>query len=201
MKAKFLIPFGLFVILAGFLGFGLNLNPREIPSPLIDKPAPAFRLARLDQPEQKFSLEDMKGQIWLLNVWASWCVSCRQEHPALIKLAEQKIMPVVGLNYKEVRGDNSLDAKKMDASTEQALVIQRAQGWLKSHGDPYTLSVLDMDGRVGIDFGVYGVPETFLIDGAGRIRYKLIGILTPEVLEKDILPRIAKLREGAKGEK
>ncbi len=199
MKIKSLIPFWLFLVLIFFLAWGLNLNPREIPSPLIDKPAPTFKLSRLDSQDKTFSLEDMKGQIWLLNVWASWCVSCRQEHPALVKLASQKIVPVIGLNYKEVRGDNSLDIKKMSFEDERALAAERAQAWLKAHGDPYLLSVMDIDGRVGIDFGVYGVPETFLIDATGRIRYKLIGILTPVVLEKEILPRIEQLRNEKKG--
>ena len=199
MKIKSLIPFWLFLVLIFFLAWGLNLNPREIPSPLIDKPAPTFKLSRLDSQDKTFSLEDMKGQIWLLNVWASWCVSCRQEHPALVKLASQKIVPVIGLNYKEVRGDNSLDIKKMSFEDERALAAERAQAWLKAHGDPYLLSVMDIDGRVGIDFGVYGVPETFLIDATGRIRYKLIGILTPVVLEKEIFPRIEQLRNEKKG--
>ena len=177
MKAKFLVPLGLFFVLAGFLAFGLTLNPREIPSPLIDKPAPDFRLTRLEMPDAELGLADMRGQVWLLNVWASWCVACRQEHPVLIDFARREVAPLIGLNYKDERAD--------------------ALGWLKQHGDPYVTSVVDSDGRVGIDYGVYGVPETFLIDQNGMIRYKQIGPVTPEVVRDVLLPKIAELkREG-----
>lgn len=196
MKAKFLVPLILFLVLAGFLGFGLTLDPREVPSPLIDKPAPAFRLARLDQPAQAFSLEEMRGQVWLLNVWASWCVACRQEHPVLVDLAKRNIAPIVGLNYKEVRGDGELDVRDMPLTVETGLAIERARRWLGAHGDPYSLSVLDIDGRVGIDFGVYGVPETFLIDQRGNIRYKHIGPITRESVEKIFAPRIEELKRA-----
>jgi len=177
MKAKFFIPLILFLLLAAFLAFGLKLDPREVPSPLIDKSAPAFRLARLDTPEAAFGLEEMRGQVWLLNVWASWCVACRQEHPLLVEMARRKIVPIIGLNYKDERAD--------------------AQRWLKQYGDPYSVSVMDGDGRVGIDYGVYGVPETFLIDKAGVIRYKQIGPVTEQVLRDVLLPKIQELsREG-----
>lgn len=197
MKAKFLVPLALFLGLAGFLAFGLTLNPREVPSALIDKPAPAFRLARLDQPEQTFALEEMRGQVWLLNVWASWCVACRQEHPVLVDLAKRNVVPIVGFNYKEVRGDGEIDARRMQPAAEVALAVQRARGWLSSHGDPYVLSVLDIDGRVGIDFGVYGVPETFLIDQQGRIRYKHIGPIDPQSLQQVLLPKIEELKRAS----
>ena len=196
MKAKFLVPLFLFLLLVGFLGFGLTLNPREVPSPLIDKPAPAFRLARLDQPEQTFGLEEMKGQVWLLNVWASWCVACRQEHPVVVDLARRGVVPIVGLNYKEVRGDGEIDARGMAIEVETGQAIERARGWLSTHGNPYQLSVMDIDGRVGIDFGVYGVPETFLIDKQGRIRYKQIGPVTPENLQKVLMPKIEELQRA-----
>ncbi|MDI3515066.1 MAG: cytochrome c biosis protein CcmG, thiol:disulfide interchange protein DsbE [Rhodocyclaceae bacterium] len=196
MKAKFLVPLLLFFGLAGFLAFGLTLNPREVPSPLIDKPAPDFSLARLDKPEQTFALKEMQGQVWMLNVWASWCVACRQEHPLLVQMAKQKIVPVVGLNYKEVRGDGAINARGMALEAETAMAIERARRWLSDHGDPYVLSVLDIDGRVGIDFGVYGVPETFLIDRDGRIRYKHIGPITPEALKDVLIPRIEELRRA-----
>ena len=166
MKAKFLVPLLLFIGLAGFLAFGLTLNPREVPSPLIDKPAPNFKLARVDDPASAFALEEMRGQVWLLNVWASWCVSCRQEHPILVEIAKNKAITLVGLNYKEVRGDGSFDMDKIPAESEKSMAIERASAWLKRHGDPYALSVLDLDGRVGIDYGVYGVPETYVIDKA-----------------------------------
>ena len=196
MKAKFLVPLLLFFGLAGFLAFGLTLNPREVPSPLIDKPAPNFRLARLDQPEQTFALEEMRGQVWLLNVWASWCVACRQEHPLLVRMAEQKLVPVVGLAYKEVRGDGAISTRGMSLEAETAMAVERGRRWLADHGNPYVVSVMDIDGRVGIDFGVYGVPETFLIDREGRIRYKHIGPITPESLQTQIMPKVEELRRA-----
>ena len=196
MKAKFLVPLLLFVGLAGFLAFGLTLNPREVPSPLIDKPAPSFKLARIDDPASAFALEEMRGQVWLLNVWATWCVACRQEHPVLVRMAKQKLVPVVGLNYKEVRGDGGISMRGMARDAETALAVERARGWLSDHGDPYVLSVLDIDGRVGIDYGVYGVPETFLIDTEGRIRYKHIGPITPDSLQQVIMPKVEELRRA-----
>ena len=196
MKAKFLVPLLLFIGLAGFLAFGLTLNPREVPSPLIDKPAPGFKLARVDDPASAFALEEMRGQVWLLNVWASWCVACRQEHPLLVRMAKQKLVPVVGLNYKEVRGDGALNVRGMALEAETAMAVERARGWLSDYGDPYVLSVLDIDGRVGIDFGVYGVPETFLIDAEGRIRYKHIGPITPDSLQQVIMPKVEELRRA-----
>lgn len=176
MKAKFLVPLVLFLVLAGFLGLGLTLNPRLVPSPLIDKPAPEFRLSQLENPDGYVSLADMRGKVWLLNVWASWCPACLQEHPVLLDLARQQVVPIVGLNYKDGRDD--------------------AIGWLRRHGDPYTTSVMDADGRVGIDYGVYGVPETFLIDQVGMIRYKHIGPVTPEAVRDLILPKIAELKRA-----
>jgi cytochrome c biogenesis protein CcmG/thiol:disulfide interchange protein DsbE len=175
-KLRFLIPLGLFIVLAGFLLRGLFLNPREVPSPLINKPAPQFSLAQLAQPDRPFGPDDMKGQVWLLNVWASWCVACRQEHPLLVELAKRKAVPIIGLNYKD----------KPDAAT----------GWLAQFGNPYDLSVKDRDGRVGIDYGVYGVPETFLIDKAGVIRFKQIGPITEEVWTKKMQPLIEELRKS-----
>ena len=194
MKAKFLVPLFLFLLLVGFLGFGLSLNPREVPSPLIDKPAPDFTLARLDNPEQTLGLADMRGQVWLLNIWASWCVACRQEHPVLVALSKRKEVPIVGLNYKEVRGDGAIDMRKVAEQNELPMAIDRARDWLQSHGDPYDVSILDINGRVGIDFGVYGVPETFLIDKKGVIRYKHIGPITPDALRDTILPKVAALK-------
>ena len=172
---RYLLPLGIFIVLLAFLAIGLRLNPREVPSPLIGKPVPAFRLAQLHAPDQTFGPEDLKGKVWLLNVWASWCVSCRQEHPVLIDLSKKNIVPIVGLNHKD-EGD-------------------QAKRWLIQYGgDPYLLSAADKDGRVGIDFGVYGVPETFLIDKAGVIRYKQIGPVTVEALEQKILPLIKELQ-------
>ncbi|BBI99644.1 thiol:disulfide interchange protein [Ferrigenium kumadai] len=171
---RFILPFIVFVILAAFLYVGLGLNPREVNSPLIDKPAPAFTLPQLHEPAKLFSPADMKGKVWLLNVWASWCVSCREEHPVLMELARQNIVPVYGLDYKDKNEDAEL--------------------WLKKGGDPYVLSVSDADGRIGIDYGVYGVPETYVIDKQGVIRYKQIGPVTPQNLSEKILPLVAELQ-------
>lgn len=176
MNKKLLIPLAIFAVLFAFLLVGLGLNPREVPSPLIGKPAPAFELKKLHSPGDAFGTADMKGQVWLLNVWASWCVACREEHPVLNELAKANIVPLVGLNYKD----------------EPAAGLQ----WLRQHGDPYKLSVVDRDGRVGIDYGVYGVPETFLIDKAGVIRYKHIGPVSVESLERKILPLVRELQKS-----
>lgn len=170
---RYLIPLGIFVVLAAFLGVGLKLDPREVPSPLVGKPAPAFTLPTLADPSASFSAEQMKGQVWVLNVWASWCVPCLAEHPYVTQLARLPGITVVGLNYK----DKPEDAKR----------------WLARHGDPYRAIAADADGRVGIDYGVYGVPETFVIDRQGVIRHKHIGPITPEALRDEILPVLRRL--------
>ncbi|WP_300340856.1 DsbE family thiol:disulfide interchange protein [Accumulibacter sp.] len=190
---RFLWPLIGFVVLVALLAVGLNLNPRDVPSPLVGKPAPSFSLPRLHAPEQQFSPKEMLGKVWMLNVWASWCVSCRQEHPLLVELARRQAVPLVGLNYKEVRGDGAIDMDKVAPDSEKGMVLQRAAGWLEKHGDPYTLSVLDIDGRVGIDYGVYGVPETYVIDKAGIIRMKQTGPITPDILSGKILPLLTEL--------
>lgn len=190
---RFLWPLVGFVVLVALLAVGLNLNPRDVPSPLVGKPAPAFSLARVDSPQQNFSPKDMLGRVWLLNVWASWCVSCRQEHPVLVQMAKSGKVTLVGLNYKEVRGDGAIDSDKLSADAERQMALERANGWLKQHGDPYALSVLDLDGRVGIDYGVYGVPETYVIDKAGIIRMKHTGPISPDVFSTRILPLVAEL--------
>ena len=172
---RFLLPLGIFIVLVAFLAIGLNLNPREVPSPLIGKPAPAFALPQLHKPEASFAPKDLQGKVWLLNVWASWCVACRQEHPILVELAKSGLVPIYGLNYKDKQED--------------------ALRWLKQFGDPYALSIVDAEGRVGIDYGVYGVPETYVIDKAGVIRFKQIGPVTQDVLEKTILPLVKELQK------
>jgi len=170
---RYLLPLAIFVVLLGFLGVGLRLNPRELPSPFIGKPAPAFQVPQLHAADQTIAPQDMAGKVWLLNVWASWCVSCRQEHPVLVSLARSKAVPIIGLNYKDERQDGI--------------------GWLQQFGDPYLLSAYDRDGRIGIDYGVYGVPETFVIDRAGVIRYKHVGPVTQAVLDEKILPLVKEL--------
>jgi len=186
---------GAFAALVVLLAVGLNLNPRDVPSPLVGKPAPAFTLNILATPEKTLSPKDMEGKVWLLNVWASWCVSCRQEHPVLVDFSKRAGVPLIGLNYKEVRGDGEFDMSKMPAAEEKKLAFIRAAQWLGQHGDPYTLTVMDLDGRVGIDYGVYGVPETYVIDKAGIIRMKHTGPITPDVLSQKILPLLAELNK------
>ena len=190
---RFLWPLIGFVVLVILLAVGLKLNPGDVPSPLIGKPAPAFSLARVDAPQQIFSPQDMRGKVWLLNVWSTWCVSCRQEHPVLVEMAKDKSITLVGLNYKEVRGDVEVDADKLTPDAERQLALERSNAWLTQHGNPYSLSVLDLDGRVGIDYGVYGVPETYVIDKAGVIRFKQTGPITPDVFSGKILPLVAEL--------
>jgi cytochrome c biogenesis protein CcmG/thiol:disulfide interchange protein DsbE len=170
---RFLVPLAIFVVLAGFLAAGLSRDPHLVPSPLVDRPAPAFTLPRLDQ-SATFSPAEMQGRVWVLNVWASWCGACRQEHPLLTDLARSGVAPLVGLDYKDTGPD--------------------ARRWLAEHGDPYLLTAVDADGRVGIDYGVYGVPETYVIDRAGTIRYKHIGPVTPVILQAKILPLIQELQ-------
>ena len=186
---------GAFAALVALLAVGLNLNPRDVPSPLLGKPAPAFKLAQLAEPEKTLSPADMQGKVWLFNVWASWCVSCRQEHPILVEFSKKVDVPLIGLNYKEVRGDGGFDMGKMPAEEEKKLAWQRANQWLSEHSNPYKLTVMDLDGRVGIDYGVYGVPETYVIDKAGVIRMKHTGPITPDVLGKKILPLLAELNK------
>jgi len=171
---RFLLPLAVFIVLVVFLGVGLTLNPRQVPSPLIDKPAPIFELQQLHDPAKTLASQDNMGKVWMLNVWASWCVACRDEHPLLVQLAKFGIVPIYGLNYKD----------------ERSTAIQ----WLKQYGDPYTISIIDADGKVGIDYGVYGVPETYVIDKKGIIRYKHIGPVTVKSLEDKILPLIKELQ-------
>jgi cytochrome c biogenesis protein CcmG, thiol:disulfide interchange protein DsbE len=172
---KFLLPLILFLALVVFLFASLGRDPNEIPSPLLDKPAPAFNLPQLADPQRSFKSEEMRGRVWLLNVWASWCEACRDEHPVLLELARARVVPIYGLNYKDEQRD--------------------ALNWLEEFGDPYTTILVDADGRVGIDYGVYGVPETFVIDRNGVIRYKQIGPVTEEALNNRIIPLVKELQK------
>lgn len=172
---RFVLPLVIFIVLVVFLAIGLGRDPHEVPSPLINKAAPTFQLAQLHEPNKTFSANDMRGKVWLLNVWASWCFSCRDEHPLLIDFARAGNVPIYGLNYKDKRED--------------------AIAWLNELGNPYVVSAADNDGRVGIDYGVYGAPETYLIDREGVIRFKHVGPLTPEVIEKSILPLASSLNK------
>lgn len=173
MTTRWFIPLGCFAALAVLLGVGLRLNPREVPTPFIGKPAPDFKLPTLTDPAVTLSAADLRGKVWVLNVWASWCAPCREEHPVLVALAREQAVPIYGLNYKD-------DPRN-------------AQEWLRQLGDPYARSVSDLDGRVGIDYGVYGVPETFVIDRDGLVRLKHVGPLTREVWAKDIQPLLLQL--------
>jgi cytochrome c biogenesis protein CcmG/thiol:disulfide interchange protein DsbE len=186
---------GAFAALVALLAVGLNLNPRDVPSPLVGKPAPTFALAQLAEPDKTLSPKDMQGKVWLFNVWSSWCVSCRAEHPVLVEFSRKVDVPLIGLNYKEVRGDGGFDMSKMPAEEEKKLAWERANTWLSQHGNPYKLTVMDLDGRVGIDYGVYGVPETYVIDKAGVIRMKHTGPITPEILATKIMPLLAELNK------
>ncbi|MEC4890399.1 MAG: DsbE family thiol:disulfide interchange protein [Nitrospira sp.] len=171
---RFLLPLAIFAVLVGFLAVGLTLNPREVPSPLVGKPAPAFRLPQLHDQEKTFAPSDMTGQVWLLNVWASWCGGCKEEHPVLMRMAQAGNVPIYGMDYKDRRED--------------------ALSWLRRQGNPYPVTAVDAEGRIGIDYGVYGVPETYVIDKQGVIRYKQIGPLDDEVVAKTILPLVKELQ-------
>lgn len=175
---RYLIPLGVFLVLVVFLAIGLGRDPHEVPSPLINKAAPTFRLPQLNEPAKTFSAEDMRGKVWILNVWASWCIACRDEHPLLLEYAKSGVVPIYGLNYKDKRED--------------------ALAWIDELGDPYVLSAADVDGRVAIDYGVYGAPETYVIDQGGTIRMKHIGPVTPDVWSDKVLPLVQELnRQGA----
>ncbi len=171
---KALLPLAVFLGIAAFLFRGLGMDPREVPSPLVDKPAPVFSLPELKDAAQTVSSRDFQGEVSLLNVWATWCVSCRAEHKVLMKMAKRDGVRIYGLNYKDTRPE----------------AIQ----WLNFYGDPYVANAFDADGRVGIDWGVYGTPETFVIDGKGVIRHKHIGPISDTVAQETLLPMIEKLK-------
>jgi cytochrome c biogenesis protein CcmG/thiol:disulfide interchange protein DsbE len=174
--AKFLVPLGLFILLGVFLAIGLNRDPRYVPSPLIGKPAPEFSLPSLQDASYPVSSKELRGQPWVLNVWGTWCGGCRQEHTTLLAIARQKAVPIIGLNWKD---DNAA-----------------AQDWLRKLGNPYAVVAEDREGRVAIDWGVYGAPETFIIDSQGIVRHKHVGPLTVTVVNEEILPLVAKLQSS-----
>ncbi len=178
MKLRFLLPLLIFGVLLVLFVVGLGINPREVPSPLIGRPAPHFSLTTLTAADQQIT-EAQFGQqpVALFNVWASWCTACREEHPFLMQLSQQAEIPIYGLNYKDERPD--------------------AIAWLRRFGNPYRIIGHDHDGRVGIDWGVYGVPETFIVDRHGTIRYKQIGPLTEQVWREQVAPLVAAIRAEA----
>jgi len=175
-KLRFLVPLAAFLLLAGLLYQGLSIDPKLVPSPLIGKPMPVFTLPRLQDPDTAISDTDLRGDVFIMNVWATWCTACRAEHSTLLQFAKTGAVDIYGLNYK----DNRTDAMR----------------WLQQLGNPYVANAFDADGRTGIDWGVYGAPETFVIDSQGIIRHKHIGPLTVEVINSEILPLIAELRSG-----
>jgi len=177
----YLGPLVVFAIVAVFLGIGLTRNPREVPSPLIDKPVPQFRLAPVKGRSLGLASEDLKGEVSVVNVFASWCTACRDEHPLWMTLARSRALPIHGLNYKDKPDD--------------------AARWLDALGDPYTRTGADLDGRVGIDWGVYGVPETFVIDRQGRIRRKIIGAINRRIVDEELIPLVRQLRAEPEGGK
>jgi cytochrome c biogenesis protein CcmG, thiol:disulfide interchange protein DsbE len=171
---RFFLPLLVFVGIALFLFRGLAIDPRKVPSPLVGKPAPSFALPELRDPTRTVSNADLLGQVSLLNVWATWCVSCRAEHKELMRLAREDGLQIIGLNYKDERND--------------------ALQWLRQYGDPYRMNAFDQDGRVGIDWGVYGTPETFVVDRKGIIRYKQIGPISREEWEATLRPLVQQLK-------
>ncbi|MEM7407852.1 MAG: DsbE family thiol:disulfide interchange protein [Pseudomonadota bacterium] len=174
MKTIVVVPVVVIVALLGLLGFGLTNDPRAIPSPFIGKPAPAFSLPALSQPDRRITEAYLKGEVSLVNVWASWCEACRYEHQLLVDLARSGKVRIIGMNYK----DAGPDAKR----------------WLRALGNPYTVTLVDQDGRASIDWGVYGVPETFVVDRNGVVQLKQVGQLTPQLMEEKILPLIEALQ-------
>lgn len=175
MNRLLFIPLALFIALVVFLLIGLRRDPHEVPSPLVNKAAPAFQLPQLQDPTKTFSAEQMRGKVWLLNVWASWCVACRDEHPLLLQYARTGAIPIYGMDYKD----------------ERAAALEL----LAQDGDPYVLTASDADGRVAIDYGVYGAPESYLIDRNGVIRFKQIGPITEDVWQNKIVPLANKLNQ------
>lgn len=176
LRARYLIPLVLFVVITAFLAVGLTKDPSRVPSPLIGKPVPDFDLPRLEADAGRIGPAEMRGEVWLLNIWATWCAGCREEHHVLMEAASRDGVRILGLDYKDERG--------------------AALRWLEQRGNPYFASAFDPEGRVGIDLGVYGVPETYVIDAEGIIRHKTIGPVSMENLKREILPLVRRLQGG-----
>ncbi|PYS70511.1 MAG: DsbE family thiol:disulfide interchange protein [Acidobacteria bacterium] len=175
MNKYLLIPLVLFIGLVAFLMIGLHRDPHEVPSPLINKSAPDFQLQQLNEPAKTISAKEMRGKVWLLNFWGTWCVACREEHPILVKYSKTNAVPIYGVDYKDDR--------------------TAAMQMLAEEGDPYTMTLSDPEGRTSIDYGVYGAPESYLIDKQGVIRFKQIGPITDEVWNNKILPLAKQLAQ------
>lgn len=174
---RYLLPIGIFGALVVMFAIGLKLDPTRIPSPLIDEPVPAFRLPGLLDTEPEFSSEDLRGRVSIVNVWGSWCAGCREEHGFLMQLAESGAIPVYGINWRDEKAD--------------------ALAWLQRYGNPYVVSGFDYDGEVAIDWGVYGAPETFLVNADGRVVHKYIGPLDEAAWQEEFVPRIRALTVAA----
>lgn len=181
MNKYLLIPLVLFIGLVGFLLIGLHRDPHEVPSPLINKPAPVFQLPQLQDPTRTVSTQEMRGKVYVLNFWGSWCIACRDEHPLLVQYSKQNVVPIYGVDYKYAN----------DSTDERAAAKQ----FLAELGNPYTQIIFDADGRTSIDYGVYGAPESFLIDKQGVIRFKQIGPITEEVWNQKIVPLAKQLNQ------
>jgi cytochrome c biogenesis protein CcmG/thiol:disulfide interchange protein DsbE len=180
------LPLALFLGMVVFLAVGLTRNPQEIPSPLIGRPAPAFELPVVGG-QGVFSAEQFKGQLTLVNLWATWCAGCKEEHPILMALSRQPGLNMVGINYKELQA-SELSGQDPQSVASLQKATARSQAWLQKQGQAFGVNLLDMDGRVGMDFGVYGLPETYLIDREGVVRFKHAGALTPDVVQQKLLP-------------
>lgn len=168
---RYLVPAGVLVVLIGFFFVSLGRDKQTLPSPLIGKPAPAFELPRVDDPTRSVSNREFAGKPYVLNIWGTWCPGCRQEHDVLLQIAKRGDVPMIGLNWKDE--------------------IEPAQGWLRELGNPYAVSAYDPEGNVGIDWGAYGAPETFLVDANGTVIYKHVSPMTMEIWEREFLPRLS----------
>ena len=180
------LPLVLFLGMVVFLAVGLNRNPQEIPSPLIGRPAPVVQLPSLGGP-QNVSAAQFKGQLTLVNFWATWCAGCKEEHPILMALARQPGLQMLGINYKELQASELSGQTPQSPESLQKATL-RSQAWLQKNGQAFGQNLMDMEGRVGMDFGLYGLPETYLIDRDGVVRFKHAGALTPEVVQQKLLP-------------